>query len=111
MHQMSEGLRTLSARGFQFAHPRDDQGRLIAVVGIRVHHGVIDIMQVYSDHDAEAARIPDEEPDVLFPQMVLWRSTGTAHEVLEAITALADPIPYPNQATGRWIPIDAGHAT
>ena len=89
MDKMTDGLHTLASHGFQFAHPHDGQGRLIAVVGIRVHHEVIDIVQLYGDHDAEAARIPGEEPDILFPRTVLWRTTGTAQEVIDAAIATA----------------------
>lgn len=102
MHKMTDGLHTLASHGFQFAHPHDGQGRLIAVVGIRVHHEVIDIVQLYGDHDAEAARIPGEEPDILFPRTVLWRTTGTAQEVIDAAIAhsTADTVSEACELTG-----------
>lgn len=111
MHEMTDGLHTLTSHDFHFAHPHDAQGRLIAVIGIRAHHEVIDILQLYDEHDAEAARIPAEEPDILFPRTVLWHTTGTAQEIIDATIALADPIPNPNQAKGYRIPTHAGHST
>lgn len=111
MDQITDGLQALIARDFQFAHPRDSEGSLIAVVGIRVHHGVIDIVQLYGEHDADAARVPGEEPDVLFPRTVLWRTTGTAREVVEGVLALGDPVPTPNQPKGCWVPTRSGRST
>lgn len=110
-NEITDGLQALIARDFQFTHPRDASGTLIAVVGIRVHHGVIDIVQLYGEHDADAARIPGEEPDVLFPRTVLWRTTGSAGEVVQAALALADPLPDPNPAKGAWVPTHSGRST
>lgn len=111
MNQITDGLQALIARDFQFAHPRDSEGSLIAVVGIRAHHGVIDIVQLYGEQDADAARVPGEEPDVLFPRTVLWRTTGTAREVVEATLALDDPTPGPHQVKGCWVPNRSGRST
>ena len=108
--EITDGLQALIARDFQFTHPRDTNGSLIAVVGIRVHHGVIDIVQLYGEHDADAARIPGEEPDVLFPRTVLWRTTGSAREVVNATLALGDPLPAPNPAKGCWVPTRTGQS-
>jgi hypothetical protein len=74
MNDITNGLQALVARDFQFTHPRDASGSLVAVVGIRVHHGVFDILQLFGENDADAARIPADEPDVLFPSRVLWRT-------------------------------------
>jgi hypothetical protein len=46
----------------------------------RVHHGVIDIIALYGEHDADATRIPDNEVDILFPHTILWRTTGPASQ-------------------------------
>lgn len=110
MDEITEDLQALIARDFQFAHPRDSAGALIAVVGIRVHHGVIDIVQLYGEQDADAARVPGEEPDVLFPRTVLWRTSGTARDVVEATLALDDPLPGPNQTKGCWVPNRSGRS-
>ncbi|MEU6128919.1 hypothetical protein ABZ805_07070 [Saccharopolyspora sp. NPDC047091] len=111
MNDITDGLQALIARDFHFAHPRDANGTLIAVVGIRVHHGVIDIVQLYGEDEADAARIPGDEPDVLFPKTVLWRTTGSADEVVEAALALADPDEDRAAAKGCWVPTRAGRST
>ncbi len=111
MREITDGLQALIARDFQFAHPRDRNGALIAVVGIRVHHGVIDIVQLYSEQDADAARVPGDESDVLFPRTVLWRTTGSAHEVIDQVLTLEEPTPAPNPAKGCWVPTHAGRST
>lgn len=111
MKDITDGLQALIARDFHFAHPRDSNGTLIAVVGIRVHHGVIDIVQLYGEDDADAARIPGDEPDVLFPKTVLWRTTGQATDVIEAALALENPeAEPPAQTKGCWVPTQAGRS-
>ncbi|SDZ51737.1 hypothetical protein SAMN05216215_10882 [Saccharopolyspora shandongensis] len=112
MNEITNGLQALVARDFQFAHPRDADGGLVAVVGIRVHRGVFDIVQLFSEHEADAARIPGDEPDVLFPSKVLWRTTGPAHEVIAELLALSEPAPdLGAQPTGCWLPTHAGRST
>ena len=113
MNEITDGLQALIARDFQFAHPRDSQGGLIAVVGIRAHHGVIDIVQLYGEEDADAARIPGDEPDVLFPRTVLWRTTGTSREAIAAMLELADPVvdEIAAQPKGCWVPTHAGRSS
>ncbi|MGP4015492.1 hypothetical protein [Saccharopolyspora sp. 5N708] len=111
MNEITNGLQALVARDFQFAHPRDANGGLVAVVGIRVHRGVFDILQLFGEHDADAARIPGDEPDVLFPSKVLWRTTGPACEVIKDLLSLADPAPEVGaQTKGCWLPTHAGRS-
>lgn len=112
MNEIMNDLQALVARDFQFAHPRDSNGSLVAVVGIRVHRGVFDILQLFGEHDADAARIPGDEPDVLFPSKVLWRTTGPAREVIRDLLALSDPAPELGvQPQGCWLPTQAGRST
>ncbi|GAA0525856.1 hypothetical protein GCM10011581_13980 [Saccharopolyspora subtropica] len=112
MNEITNGLQALVARGFQFAHPRDANGGLVAVVGIRVHRGVFDILQLFGETDADAARIPGDEPDVLFPSKVLWRTTGPAREVINDLLALSEPAPELGaQPKGCWLPAHAGRST
>ncbi|MCI2424405.1 hypothetical protein MOQ72_44190 [Saccharopolyspora sp. K220] len=111
MNEIINGLQALMARDFQFAHPRDANGGLVAVVGIRVHRGVFDILQLFGEHDADAARIPGDEADVLFPSKVLWRTTGSAREVINDLLALAEPVPEVGaEAKGCWLPTHAGRS-
>jgi hypothetical protein len=112
MNEITEGLQALIARDFHFAHPRDSNGALIAVIGIRVHHGVIDIVQLHGEQDADAARVPGEEPDVLSPRTVLWRTSGSAQEVIQETLALQDPVSEPGSAAkGCWVPTNPGRST
>lgn len=106
MLKIPGNLDTLVARGFEFTYPHDRQGALLAALGIRVHHGVIDIVQLYGEQDSQAARVPDEEADVLFPRTVLWRTTGTDEEIVDAAVALADPAPdrTPHRAGRAQVP-------
>jgi hypothetical protein len=111
MNDITDSLQALVARDFQFAHPRDNVGGLVAVVGIRVHRGVFDILQLFGEQDADAARIPGDEPDVLFPNKVLWRTTGPAREVISDLLALPEPAPEVGVETaGCWLPTHAGRS-
>ena len=108
MNEITNGLQALIARGFQFAHPRDASGALVAVVGIRVYRGVIDILQLFGEDDADAARVPGDEPDILFPKKVLWRTNGSARDVIFQLLSLADPAPeVGTPAHGYWVPTHA----
>lgn len=91
MTGLADGMAALEARDFQFAYPRDAEGKLIAVVGIRVHDNAIDVVRIHSEQQAVAARVPSDEPDVLFPGRVLWRVTGPASEVIELTLHLPAP--------------------
>jgi hypothetical protein len=82
-------LRALVARGFQFLDPRDDTGEIVAVVGVRAHHDVIDVIQLFDEDDAVGSRIPSNE-DVLAPRRVLWQQRGTARDVLAVLLDLPD---------------------
>lgn len=110
---LSGQLRALMARGFRFAHPLRANGDVAAVVGVRAHHTVVDIVQLLGEHDADAARVPGDEPDILFPRRLLWRATGRAREVLDKLLDLDDECPTAAVAPQRgwWIPTSPGHAT
>jgi hypothetical protein len=82
-------LRALVARGFRFVDPRDENGDVVAVVGVRAHDNVVDVVQLHGEDEASAARMPTDQ-DVLAPRQVYWREVGPAHEVLAAMLALPD---------------------
>jgi hypothetical protein len=88
---VDRGLLALRSLGFQFATNRDSGGVIVTVTGFRPHHGVIDIVQLYGEHDADAIRVPGDEPDVLFPRTTIWRTTGAAKDVIDNLLALPDP--------------------
>jgi hypothetical protein len=54
---ITQRLQALRALNFRFAANRDTTGMVVALIGVRVHHGVIDIIAIYGEHDADATRI------------------------------------------------------
>lgn len=105
MNEITSDLDALTTRDFDFAHPRDASGALVAVVGLRVLHEVIDVVQLFSENDAEAVRVPNDEPDILFPQRVVWRTTGTTQQVIADLVELDEPSRHRHvQPTGYWPP-------
>jgi hypothetical protein len=97
------GLLALRSLGFQFATNRDSGGVIVAVTGFRAHHGVVDIVQLYGEHDADAIRVPDDELDVLFPRTTIWRTTGAAKDVIENLLGLADPAVQDRTTSSSWL--------
>jgi hypothetical protein len=82
-------IRKLVARGFRFIDPRDNDGEVIALIGVRAHDNVVDVVQLHSEDDAVATRVPGDE-DALAPATVLWRHAGPARDVLSELLALPD---------------------
>lgn len=94
-------LRALVARGFRFIDPRDENGEVVAVVGVRAHHDVVDVVQLNDEDDVIATRMPSDQ-DVLAPRRVFWRESGPAGEVLAKMLALPD-----DRITGLVLPYSA----
>jgi hypothetical protein len=90
---VNERFIAMRALGFRFGTNRDAAGMVVALVAARMHDGVIDIVQIYGEQDADATRISCHEPDILFPRAVFWRTTGSANQVIDALLDLADPAP------------------
>lgn len=111
-------LRTLVSRGFDFLHPRDASGEIAAVVGIRVHDDVIDVVRLRAQDDVVATRMPGDTIDVLRPGVVLWQRAGRDIEVLAALLALPDDRTpgaldlhrADSAARGCWVPVAPGRA-
>lgn len=78
----------LRARGFYFIDPRND-GEVVAVVGVRAHDNVIDVVRLHSEDDAIASRMPSDE-DIVAPTKVFWTQVGPASVVLDEMLALPD---------------------
>jgi hypothetical protein len=93
---VTQRLHILLALNFRFTTNLDPAGSLVALVGFRLHHGVIDILVLYGEHDADAMRVPDDEPNVLLPRTILWCATGPASQVIDEVLAL--PVPLPDRA-------------
>jgi hypothetical protein len=83
-------LAELVTRGFRFMHPRNPDGQVVAVIGVRAHHTVIDVVWLRGEDDVVATRIPGDETNFLTPTRILWRSAGTAGEVLAELLDLPD---------------------
>lgn len=106
-------LRRLVARGFRFVHPHDASGNLVAVVGVRAHHGVIDVVELWSEAEVAARRVPGDESDVLFPERELWSRSGPSDEVLDELLDLPDArlddmAGVAASQKGCWVPVRAG---
>ncbi|TNC26119.1 hypothetical protein [Amycolatopsis alkalitolerans] len=103
---MEARLMDLIDRGYQFIHPRDDDGNVVAVVGIRAHGSVIDVVRLNAEDDVEASRLPGDEADILTPQRRLWSRRGGAGEVLDELLALADSYgeDLACRVSGCWVP-------
>jgi hypothetical protein len=99
-------LMNLIDRGYRFIHPRDEHGTVIAVVGVRAHGAVIDILRLDAEDDATAFRVPGHEHDIFTPSTMLWRRRGAAHEVLDELLALPEehPTSTSHPSPGSWAP-------
>lgn len=82
-------LRALVRRGFQFVDPRDDNGDVLAVVGVRAHDDVIDVIELHGEDNAVATRMPPGQ-NVLAPRQIYWREQGPASVVMAKLLFLAD---------------------
>jgi hypothetical protein len=101
INDMADQLADLTARGFDFSDTRDARGNVVVITGIRVHHNVKDVVQLFGEQDADAVRVPRGEPDIVFPRTVLWRVTGGPSTVIKSLLALADP-KLPGQPARAW---------
>lgn len=82
----------MRALGFQFATNHDAGGVIVALIGFRMHHSVVDIVLLHGEHDAVATRIPGDETDILAPRKITWRVTGSATNVIDSLLELTDPV-------------------
>ncbi|WP_020664001.1 hypothetical protein [Amycolatopsis benzoatilytica] len=108
---IERGLRQLIARGYQFVHPTNELGEVQAVVGVRVHDNVVDVVRLNAEDDVEAARLPGGEQNIFEPASTLWRSRGEAGQVIGEVLALperhSDAVPAAN---GCWVPGRGGRS-
>lgn len=112
-------LRALIARGFRFLHPRDAHGETLAVVGVRVHHDVVDVVHLEAEDAVVAMRVPSCEPNVLAPTRTWWRSAGSVCDVLDELLRLPDDrtpaatgqlVHAQGRPSGCWVPGAPGRA-
>lgn len=111
MSDISDKLRELIALGYRFVHPRNAEGQVVAVTGVRTHHDVIDVFQLYGERDANAVRMSANEVDILSPRNVLWQTYGTADSVIDELLALAEPDESQVATHGCWVNTKPGRAT
>ncbi|WP_179956753.1 hypothetical protein [Amycolatopsis anabasis] len=114
---MESGLNELIGRGYQFVHPRNAEGEVVAVVGVRVHDSVIDVVRLHAEDDVIATRMPGDEPDVMVPKKVYWQAAGSVQTVLnEVLTLPEDHVPGEAAAPGTpaargcWVPGDGARS-
>jgi hypothetical protein len=88
---IDDRLVALRAAGFHFAANHDADGAIVALIGVRAHRGVVDIVRIWGEDDADAARVPDDESNVLSPDTVLWRASGPTARVLDDLLILPAP--------------------
>ncbi|GAA1241829.1 hypothetical protein GCM10009676_28770 [Prauserella halophila] len=108
-------LGRLIASGYRFVHPRDADGELVTVVGVRMHEKVVDVVRLDAEDDVTATRMPYDEPDVLEPKQVLWQRSGDMESVVDELLELPDDEcaePASSLRTGRgcWVPNGSGRA-
>jgi len=108
---IEHGLQQLIARGYQFVHPTNELGEVQAVVGVRVHDNVVDVVRLNAEDDVEAARLPGAEQNIFAPSSTLWRSSGEAGQVLGEVLALPDRTSDAGPAAnGCWVPGRGGRS-
>jgi hypothetical protein len=110
---VADQLRNLVSRGFKFIHPRTGEGQVVAVVGVRAHHRVVDVVEVRTETDVVATRMPADQENVLAPTDVLWQTTGPASTVLAELLTLPDVQHHDAPAragNGCWVPIHPGRS-
>ncbi|MEU6645906.1 hypothetical protein ABZ863_25625 [Saccharomonospora sp. NPDC046836] len=106
-------LGRLIERGYRFVHPRDAEGEIVAVVGVRAHGTVIDVVRLDAEDDVTAMRVPGEEPNVVEPERILWQSSGAMHTVVDELLGLADDAygeQVGNRTGGSWVRSGNGRA-
>lgn len=104
---VEDQLGRLVARGFGFLHPRDADGEVVSVVGVRAHDGVVDLVRLNAEDDVTALRMPGRETNILNPETVLWRRSGEMGVVVSALLALHDDDYVEIDSTsvgGCWVP-------
>ena len=108
---IERGLQQLIDRGYQFVHPTNELGEVQAVVGVRVHDNVVDVVRLNAEDDVEAARLPGSEKDIFEPAATLWRSRGEAGQVIREVLALPERQPDAGPAAnGCWVPGRGGRS-
>ncbi|MCI2418124.1 hypothetical protein MOQ72_11865 [Saccharopolyspora sp. K220] len=84
-------LRQLMARGFRLMPPvRDTDGELMALIYVRPHGDIIDIVELRGEDDVRAARVSRKDGIRDDPSTAQWRTAGAACDVLDQVLALPE---------------------
>jgi len=102
LNETEDALRRLIDRGYQFVHPRNADGDIVAVVGIRAHNGVIDMVRLHAEDDVIATRMPGNEKDIMAPLNTLWQVHGAVRQVIDELLGLPDV--QEGEDKGCWVP-------
>ncbi|MBB5156628.1 hypothetical protein [Saccharopolyspora phatthalungensis] len=90
-HDSSKRLRQLVARGFRLMPPvRDKDGELMALIYVRPHGDIIDIVELRGEDDVRAARVPRDDRIRDDRASTHWRTAGSVCEVLDQVLALPE---------------------
>ncbi|MBB3663020.1 MULTISPECIES: hypothetical protein [Prauserella salsuginis group] len=113
--EVEAALGRLISKGYRFVHPRDTNGDLVTVVGVRMHEAVVDVVRLDAEDDVTATRMPYDEPNILEPKQVLWQRNGDMDRVVDELLELADdqfaePIAPVRTGKGCWVPNGSGRA-
>lgn len=87
---ISSRLNAMRAKRFEFVADHDADGIVVALMGVRVHHSVIDIFQLYGEDDATATRLRGIERNIRLVRTILWHTRGSATSVIDDLLDLSD---------------------
>lgn len=86
-------LRQLVLRGFQLMPPvRDGTGELEALIYVRPHGDVIDIVEVLAEDNVRAARVPRRGEIRTDDNAAYWRTSGAVIDVVDQVLALPETL-------------------
>jgi hypothetical protein len=86
-------LRELVARGFRLMPPvRDTDGELMALIYVRPHGDIVDVVELRSEDDVRAVRVSRGKSISGDPTFAHWRTVGSACDVLDQVLALPDQL-------------------
>jgi hypothetical protein len=86
-------LRQLVARGFRLMPPvRDTDGELMALIYVRPHGDIVDVVELRGEDDVRAARVSCDESNRDDLTSTHWLTAGSACDVLDQVLALPEQL-------------------
>ncbi|WP_190816862.1 hypothetical protein [Saccharopolyspora pogona] len=84
-------LHALVDRGFRLMPPvRDSDGELMALIYVRPHGAIVDVVELRGEDDVRAARVSRDHH--LRDDDAYWRTAGSACDVLDQVLALPEQL-------------------